>query len=112
MAANQPVTLKIKKGDTVKIRAGADKGKTGKVLGVLPKEQSVLVEGVGVRKRHIRPNQMNPRGGTKDVHVPTHVSKVSLVIDEKGTVSRVGYGQSKDGTKTRVARQVKNKEIK
>lgn len=111
MAANQPV-LRIKKGDTVQIRTGADKGKTGKVLAVVPKAQAVLVEGIGVRKRHIKPNQLNPRGGTKDIHVPTPVSKVSLVTDDKGTTSRIGYSFAKDGSKVRVARQANNKEIK
>lgn len=111
MAANQPV-LKIKKGDTVKIRLGADKGKTGKVLSVLPKRQAVVVEGIGVRKRHIRPNQLNPRGGTKDIHIPTPVSKVALVVGDKGAISRIGYSTNKAGEKVRVAKQLKNKEIK
>lgn len=111
MSANQPV-LRIKKGDTVRIRVGADKGKTGKVLAVVPSAQSVIVEGIGVRKRHIRPSQLNPRGGTKDIHVPTHVSKVALVVDDKGVTSRIAYATAKDGSKVRVARQLKNKEIK
>jgi large subunit ribosomal protein L24 len=111
MAANQPV-MKIKKGDTVSIRLGADKGKTGKVLAVHPKQQAVTIEGIGVRKRHIRPSQANPRGGTKDIHIPTPVSKVALVADDKGTTSRVGYILGKDGKKVRVAKQLKNKEIK
>jgi large subunit ribosomal protein L24 len=111
MKANQPVTLKIKKGDTVKVLAGAHKGRTGKVLGVKPKEQAVLIDKIGVVKRHIRPNKLSPRGGTKDIHVGMHVSKVALVVDDKGTTSRVSYTVKKDGTKVRIGKKT-NKEIK
>lgn len=113
MAANQPGSVKIKKGDLVKVQTGAHKGETGKVLTVLPKLGAVQIEGIGVVKRHIRPNQANPRGGTKDVHVPMDISKVALVVDEKtGATSRIGYATNKDGAKVRVARAQKNKEIK
>lgn len=110
MATNPSV--KIRKGDTVKVMAGDLKGVTGKVLQVLPAKQAVLVEGVGTRKRNIKPSQLNPRGGTKDVHVPIAISKVALVVDGADKVSRVGYDTKKDGSKVRVARQMKNKEIK
>lgn len=110
MAANQSV--KIRKGDTVKVTAGHLKGITGKVLQVLPAKNALLVEGVGMRKRHIRPSQLNPRGGTKDVHVPIDISKVALVIEGSDKVSRIGYQMKKDGSKVRVAKQYKNKEIK
>ncbi len=113
MAANQPVTMKIKKGDLVRIRTGADKGKTGKVLSVVPKQNAVIVDGIGVRKRHIKPSQVNPRGGTKDIQLAIPVGKVALVVDEKSTkTSRVGYVVNKDGAKVRVAKALKNKEIK
>lgn len=111
MAANQPIK-KIKKDDIVKVMAGAHKGKTGKVLAVLTKEQAVLVDGIGKVKRHIKPSQLNPRGGTKEVHIAMPVGKVALVVDEKTLkTSRVGFASKSDG-KVRVARQVKNKEIK
>lgn len=101
---------RIRKDDVVKIISGDDKGTTGKVLAVSPK--GVLVEGVGVKTRHIKPSQLNPRGGKKDIHVATPIHKVALVVDDKaGKTSRVGYKVS-EGVKTRVARQVKNKEIK
>lgn len=103
----------IKKGDTVKLISGADKGTTAKVLSVLPRKNAVLLEGIGQKHRHVKPNQLNPRGGSKDIHVPTPLSKVALVIDEKtGKTSRVGYVKSTDGTTTRVARQANSKEIK
>lgn len=104
---------RIHKDDLVKIIAGKDKGTTGKVLRVDTKAGTVLVEGVGVGHRHVKPNQFNPKGGKKGIHVPTDISKVALVIDEKsGKTSRVGLVKNADGGKTRIARQAKNKEIK
>ena len=104
---------KIRKGDLVKVIAGKDKGTTGKVVAVDTKENTVLVEGLGVGHRHVKPNQLNPRGGKKDIHVPIDISKVALVVDEKsGKTSRVGAAKNADGNKVRVARQLKNKEIK
>ena len=107
------VVKRIKKGDTVKIIAGADKGTTAKVVAVLTKKNAVLLEGIGQKHRHIKPSQLNPRGGSKDIHTPTPISKVALVIDEKtGKTSRVGYVKNADGGTTRVARQANSKEIK
>ena len=104
---------RIRKDDLVKIIAGSKKGTTGKVLGIDTKQGTVLVEGVGVGHRHIKPNQLNPRGGKKDIHVGIDISKVALVVDEKsGKTSRVGLIANADGGKTRVARSLKNKEIK
>lgn len=105
-------TLRIKKNDTVKVIAGAHKGKTAKVVEVVPAQGGVKLEGIGVTKRHIKPNQLNPRGTTKEVHIAIDASKVALVVDEKGKTSRVGYKQSKEGAKVRVAKALKNKEIK
>ncbi|NCU37522.1 50S ribosomal protein L24 [Candidatus Saccharibacteria bacterium] len=101
---------RIRKDDTVKLTSGANKGTTGKVLAVT--SSGVLVEGVGLGHRHVKPSQLNPRGGKKDIHVPVALHKVALVIDEKsGRTSRIGYKVT-DGVKARVARQAKNKEIK
>lgn len=104
---------RIRKDDTVKLLSGKNKGSTGKVLAVLPKKNAVLVEGVGVSKRKVKPSQVNPRGGMKDIHVPTPLHKVALVVDQKAsTTSRVGYQKNDDGKTVRIARQLKNKEIK
>lgn len=104
---------RIKKDDLVKIIAGAKKGTTGKVLAVNTKKNTVLVEGVGVGHRHVKPSQLNPRGGKKDIHVPMDISKVALVVDEKtGKTSRVGLVKNAAGGKTRIAKSLKNKEIK
>ena len=104
---------RIRKDDLVKIIAGAKKGTTGKVLKVNTAKGTVLIEGVGVSHRHVKPSQLNPRGGSKDIHVPMDISKVALVVDEKtGKTSRVGMTTNADGVKTRTAKSMKNKEIK
>ena len=69
----------IVKGDKIEIIAGKNKGTTGEVVKVLPKKYAVLVEGVGAGHRHVKPNQLNPRGGVKDIHVATPVHKVKKI---------------------------------
>ena len=104
---------RIQKDDIVKLISGVNKGTTGKVVAVLPKKNAVLIEGIGVKHRKIKPSQLNPTGGSKDIHVPIPMHKVALVIDEKAaTTSRIGYLKNADGAKVRLARQAKNKEIK
>jgi large subunit ribosomal protein L24 len=104
---------RIRKDDLVKVIAGSKKGTTGKVLKVDAAKRTVLIEGVGVGHRHVKPSQFNPRGGKKDIHVAMDISKVALVVDEKtGKTSRVGLVKNADGGKTRVAKSMKNKEIK
>lgn len=104
---------RIKKDDVVKIISGSKKGTTGKVLAVLPGKTGALVEGVGTKHRHVKPSQANPRGGSKDIHVPTPLYKLALIVDEKSAkTSRVGYLKNADGAKVRLARQSSNKEIK
>ena len=104
---------RIKAGDSVKIISGSKKGAIGKVMRVLPKEKAALVEGVGNKVRHVKPSQLNPRGGKKDIHVPVSLHKLAVVVDEKtGKTSRVGYVKNADGDTVRVARQDENKTIK
>ena len=113
MKANRPVTMKIRKNDIVRVITGANKGQTGKVLAVHPTKQAVTVEGIGKIKRHIRPSQLNPQGGTKDIVVPIPVSKVALVSPaNEAKITRVGYLIKKDGAKVRIAKAANNKEIK
>lgn len=105
--------LRIKKDDIVKVISGSDKGRTGKVVRVDAKNQMVYVDGLGVKKRNVKPNQLNPRGGSKDIHVGIPAGKVALVVDEKSAkTSRVGYLTDKSGNKVRVAKALNNKEIK
>lgn len=104
---------RIRTNDTVKITSGANKGTTGKVIRVLIDKNAALIEGVGTSTRKLKPSQLHPTGGKKDIHVPVDLSKLALVIDEKtGKTSRIGYKINSDGSKVRTARQLKNKEIK
>ena len=93
---------KIKKGDSVVVRSGKDKGRTGTVLQVLPKEDKVLVAGVNVAARHRKPTQNNPQGGIDRREAPMHISKVSLADPKSGKATRVRF-ETKDGKKVRVA---------
>lgn len=105
-------TIRIKKGDLVKVITGSNKGKIAKVLSTNSTDQTVTLEKIGLVKRHIKPSQVNPRGGTKEIHLGLPISNVALVVDEaKGTTSRIGYGVAKDGSKIRIAKRT-GKEIK
>ena len=83
------IKLKIKKGDTVKVIAGDDKGKSGVILSVDLKKMRVLVKGLNMVKRHTKPSASKPEGGILEKEAPIHVSIVML-MDAKGTASRVG----------------------
>ncbi len=89
----------IKKGDTVYIRSGAFKGKTGKVLFVNTKKQTVLVEGINMRKRHQRPTQNNPSGGIITIEAPIHISNVALYSSTLGGPTKVSYRRIDEGGK-------------
>ena len=97
--------LKIKKGDTVVVLTGKDKGTKGEVLQVMPTESRVLVKGVNMVKKHVKPTQLDPKGGIKTQELPIHISNVAIADPKSGKPSRVGYKVGKDGTKTRVARK-------
>lgn len=106
------MALRIRKGDLVKVIAGSHKGKTGKVVSTNATNHTVKVEKIGLIKRHVKPTQVNPRGGTKEIHRELPLGNVALVTDEtKGTTSRVGYKFDKDGNKVRIAK-TSGKEIK
>jgi len=94
-------TAKIKKGDSVVVRSGKDKGRTGTVLQVLPKDGKVVVSGVNVIARHRKPSQLNPQGGIDRREAPMAISKVA-VADKDGKPTRVRF-EVKDGKKVRVA---------
>ena len=93
---------KIKKGDSVVVRSGKDKGRTGTVLQVMPKDEKVLVSGANVATRHRKPTQDNPQGGIDRREAPMHISKVSLADPKDGKATRVRF-ETKDGKKVRVA---------
>lgn len=94
---------KIKKGDTVVVLAGKDKGKTGEVTRVDPKASKVVVSGVNVAVRHRKPNQANPQGGLDRFEAPLHISNVALADPKSGKATRVRIEAGKDGKKVRVA---------
>lgn len=96
--------MKIKKGDTVIVLSGNDKKKTGEVTKVLPKDNKVVVEGVNVRKKHVKPRMQGQEGGIIEMAMPIDVSKVMLVCPETKKPTRVGY-KFEDGKKVRVAKK-------
>ena len=86
--------MKIKKGDTVKVIAGKDKGKVGQVLAVNVKDNTVLVESVNMITKHAKPSMANTEGGIINKEAPIHASNVMLVAD--GKVTRVGFKMDGD----------------
>ena len=94
----------IKKGDTVFVNAGNDKGKTGKVLEVLKEKDRVVVEGINVVKKHTKPNAKAPQGGILEQEAGIHISNVQLVDPKSGAATRVGY-KMVDGKKVRYAKK-------
>ena len=94
---------KIKKGDNVVVLSGKDKGKTGTVAKVLPKDGKVVVSGVNMIARHRKPSQANPQGGIDRFEAPMHLSKVAVADPKDGKPTRVRFDVKKDGTKVRVA---------
>jgi large subunit ribosomal protein L24 len=93
----------IKKNDIVKVIAGKYKGKTGKVLKVYLKTNRVIIEGVNMVKRHMRPSQQNPKGGIVEKEASVHASNCMLVVN--GTPTRIGTRSLKDGSKVRYAKK-------
>ena len=99
---------KIKKGDTVVVLSGKDKGKTGEVTRAMPKDGKVVVSGVNVATRHKKPSQSDPQGGLAKFEAPMHVSKVAIADPKTGAPTRVRF-EERDGKKVRVA--VKSGEV-
>jgi large subunit ribosomal protein L24 len=96
------MAAKIKKGDRVMLLAGKDKGRTGNVLQVMPKESRVVVSGLNMVQRHTRPSQGDPQGGIKHKEASVHVSNVAIV-DSNGRATRVGFRIDGD-KKVRIAK--------
>ncbi|MBZ4683763.1 MAG: large subunit ribosomal protein [Fusobacteriaceae bacterium] len=98
-----PNKLHVKTGDTVYVISGKDKGKTGKVLRVFPKKGKVIVEGINMITKHMKPNQINPQGGVVKREAPIFSSKVMLFDEKAGKPTRVGY-KYVDGKKVRYSK--------
>ena len=96
--------LKIKKGDTVVVISGRDKGKSGEVLRVLPADRRLIVQGVHVARRHTKPRMGDP-GGIVDKELTIDVSNVAHIDPQSGKPTRIGYKILDDGRKVRVARR-------
>jgi large subunit ribosomal protein L24 len=92
---------KIRKGDTVVVLSGKDKGRTGEVTKAMPKEGKVIVSGVNVHARHRKPTQLNPQGGIERKEAPLHISNVAIATAD-GKPTRVRF-EERDGKKVRVA---------
>ncbi len=97
--------LKIRKGDRVIVLTGKDRGKTGSVLRVLPKDGKVVVEGVNIARRHTRATRANQQAGIIDKVMPLPVSNVAVVSPGDGKATRVGYRFQTDGTKIRICKR-------
>lgn len=95
---------KIKKGDRVIVLSGKDKGKHGEVTQAFPKKGKLLVSGVNIMVRHVKPSQADPQGGLKRVEAPIHISKVAIEDPKTGKPTRVGF-RIEDGRKVRIAKR-------
>ncbi len=98
-------SMSIKKGDTVRVLSGKDKGKEGEVLRSLPSKQRVVVEKVNVVKKAMRPTQQNPQGGIMSTEAAIHVSNVMIVCPECKQPTRTGKRVNEAGKKVRVCKK-------
>lgn len=96
--------MRIKKGDTVEILSGNDKGKQGEVLEVIPKTEKILVKGVNIRKKHVKPRKQGEEGGIIQTEVAIHSSKANVVCPKCKKVTKIGYKIEKD-EKVRVCKK-------
>ena len=108
MSSSSKVTrykMHVKKGDTVQIIAGADKGKVGEILQTLPKSSKVIVKGVNIRTKHVKPQQEGESGQIVTVEAPIHSSNVMLYSEKQKVTSRVCYTFNADGRKVRMLKK-------
>jgi large subunit ribosomal protein L24 len=98
------MTARIRKDDMVIVIAGKDKGSSGRVLKVMPKEERVVVEGVNLMKRHTKPDIAHPQGGVVSKEASLHISNVQLRDPKTGKPTRVGFKVNDKGRKVRVAK--------
>ena len=96
--------MRIKKGDTVEILSGNDKGKQGEVLTVIPKTEKIIVKGVNVRKKHVKPRKQGEEGGIIQTECAIYSSKANVVCPKCGKATKIGYSIEKD-EKVRVCKK-------
>ena len=97
--------MKIKRNDIVKVIAGKDKGKTGKVLKILPVKSKAIVEGVNLLKKHSKKTQENPKGGLIAKESGISVSNLAVICARCNKPTRIGFSKLSDGTKARVCKK-------
>ncbi len=94
--------IRLKKGDTVIVRAGKYKGNTGKITSVLPELNQVVVEGINIVKKHQKPSRTSPQGGIVEITKPIAVSKVGYYDSTNKKATKIGFKFNKDGKKVRI----------
>jgi large subunit ribosomal protein L24 len=97
--------LHIKKGDTVYVNAGDDKGKTGRVLKVLVKDNKAIVEGVNMVSKHTKPNAKAPQGGIVKKEAPMHISNLNVLDPKTKTATRIGRKMNEEGKLVRYSKK-------
>ena len=97
--------LHIKKGDTVCVLAGEDKGKTGKVTRVLVDKQRAVVEGVNMVQKSQKPSSQNPQGGFVKIEAPIHISNLNVVDPKSGKPTRIGRKRNEEGKLVRYSKK-------
>ncbi len=95
----------IKKGDTVYVRSGEDRGKTGRVLSVMPGKYRAIVEGVNFVTKATKPSAAHPQGGLVKKEAPVHISNLALLDPKSGKPTRVGFHKNADGKTVRYAKK-------
>ena len=100
----------VRSGDTVVVLSGKDKGKQGKVLQVSPKERKVIVEGLNIATKHVKPRRQGEQGGIVEAEAAMYACKVQLVCPKCGKATRIGHKILDDGSKVRVCKSC-NEEI-
>jgi large subunit ribosomal protein L24 len=103
--ASQRYKMHVKKGDTVQVIGGRDKGKVGEILRTLPKRSAVVVKGVNIRTKHVKPQQEGETGQIVTFEAPIHSSNVMLYSNKQKVASRVCYTFNDDGRKVRMLKK-------
>jgi large subunit ribosomal protein L24 len=98
--------MKVKKGDNVLITAGKDKGRTGKIMKAFPKELKILVEGINLKKKHVRPKREGEKGQVVEIPAVMDISNIKIICPKCGKATRIGYAIEKD-SKKRICKKCK-----
>lgn len=97
--------MHVKKGDTVQVIAGSDKGKVGEIVQIFPKMSKVVVQGVNIKTKHIKPKQEGETGRIETYEFPIHSSNVMLYSNKQKVASRISYTFTEDGRKVRMLKK-------